>query len=69
MINNLRPELDADTRYYFQQRDKAVKIALSKIYGGKILHPAQKGAPEIHDKQKEGHTNERRSTKADRRAP
>ncbi len=68
MFNYNRPELDADTRYYLQQRDKAVKIALSKIYGGKILHPAKKGAPEIHDKQKEGHTNER-TNKADRRAP
>lgn len=48
MFNYIRPELDAETRYYYRQRDKAVKIALSKIYGGKILHPAQKGAPEIH---------------------
>lgn len=48
MFNDNRPELDADTRYYFRQRDKAVKIALKKFFGRKILHPAKKGAPEIH---------------------
>lgn len=48
MFNDNRPELDADSRYYFRQRDKAIKTALSKIYRWKILHPAKKGAPEIH---------------------
>ena len=70
---------DAATAYYEQQKRSAVQIVVDKLTGDpadpltKILRDmAGMKSPEIHDKQihaKEGCTNERRSTKADRRAP